>query len=76
MREELIKAIERELYLPGLRYMFLRLQFPHVLRFIRLDGSNNVFSCHLVSEFKKHGRLNELAKVFNKKFGYDIIIEK
>lgn len=70
--KELIHAIERELDTTDKRIMFLRLEFPDRLRYIRLEGCGNIFSTHLVSEFRKNGMVSALCKVMNSKFGYEI----
>lgn len=72
-KEQLVKAIEKELDTTDKRIMFLRLEFPKRLRYIRIEGSGNVFSTHLIGEFKKNGMVLDLVRVMNDKLGYEII---
>lgn len=42
------------------RYMFLKILIPHLVNYVRLEGSINITSNSIYNEAKKHGLLKKL----------------
>ena len=73
IQKEVISALNNILTTTDKRYMFLKMEFPHVIPYINLEGSPNNVSTAIVSEFIRRGLVNKLINILNNKFNYKIL---
>jgi len=67
-RDKIEALVVDHLYNSDRRWMFLKIEFPKILRMVNLDGSCWVFASQLYSEAKKNNKekkvLSRLKEVF------------
>lgn len=73
-RDALLKALEDILDTRDKRYMFLRMEFRDMIRYIQLEGSAQNASLKIYIEFEKRGMIGSLIATLNSKFDLNLLL--
>lgn len=70
MNKKLLLAIEKELDTRDKRFMFLKLEFPSLVLYAKLEGNIAECAASIYNEFGRLNKLEKLQSVFETKFDY------